>query len=341
TVDKPASIQKLARSTKAGFVVVLDGTKSGTLSATIYDPNGRTQAKPLSAKNADELAPLVAKELIELSKKTAAPVAEAPKDEPTVAPPPVEDEVSEPVTEFAAVEKKSMFDERRTKPRIGVAVGPGGVMRSLSVSGEAAETLAELRNGGTPGIGVYAHINPLQFIAATEGKKWSDLELEVHWRRSFTAATGVSGGVEGQSCSMTDDDLQLRGTYRYRLTDGTYAPSVGLGGGFSQERTVFACDLPVISTVYRGIDAQLRVRQPVFKDVLSLDVAVGPRFLFAGPSANPGFTVAGEAWLEAKPISFLFARGGGRLSRIQASDNAGLAVVDTRMFFGVEVGAFF
>ncbi|MBL9039095.1 MAG: hypothetical protein JNG84_11305, partial [Archangium sp.] len=83
TVDKPASIQKLARSTKAGFVVVLDGTKSGTLAATIYDANGRTQGKPLSAKTADELAPLVAKELIELSKKTAAPVAEAPKDEPT------------------------------------------------------------------------------------------------------------------------------------------------------------------------------------------------------------------------------------------------------------------
>ena len=102
-----------------------------------------------------------------------------------------------------------------------------------------------------------------------------------------------------------------------------------------------ACDLPVLSTSYRGADVQLRVRQPLYKNLVSLDLAVGPRFLFSGPSASPGFSIGGEAWVEATPVSYLFGRVGGRVSRLQVSNGTALTVLDTRMFFALEVGAYF
>ena len=49
------------------------------------------------------------------------------------------------------------------------------------------------------------------------------------------------------AAAVTDDDLQVRGTYRFKVADSTYAPSVGVGGGWSQERTLFdACTLPLV-----------------------------------------------------------------------------------------------
>ncbi len=351
SIRTPAGLERVAKATNVAYIVVTEFNKTGALVGTIYDASGATQgqqsfvnnAAGITPKHADDMASFVSKELANVAKAAAAAAALASaavvKEPPP--PPPAEEEVTEAPTEFVTATKKSSFEPDPSKPRFVVTVGPGAVVRSLNVTGDRADSLAELRNNAVVGLGVYAQVSPLQFIAATAGQKWSDLELEVHWRRAFASAQGLSGAYAGQKCSITEDDVQLRGTYRYKVGDGAYLPTVGLGGGFSQERSLIGCALPVVSTTYRGADVQLRVKQPLYQQMVSLDVAIGPRFLIAGPSASPGFSFSGEAWVEFKPISYLFGRAGGRVSRLQVSDNTGLAVVDTRMFFALEVGAFF
>ncbi|MCU0702302.1 MAG: hypothetical protein MUC96_37880, partial [Myxococcaceae bacterium] len=275
----PAGRAKLAKAAGAGQVVTLEFNKAGGLAATVHDAEGEPRGEPfvvsnaagLTQKNADELAALLGKGLVDLSKETPK-VAAAVVDTPP--PPPVEEEVQDsPPLEVAQPAKKGWAPDP-DKTRVVVAVGAGGVLRGLSVGGEAANQLAELRNAGVAGIGVYAQVQPLQFISSLAGSRWADLEVEVHFRRAFVRATGVEGAVTGTNCSMTDDDLQVRGTYRVKVASGTYAPSVGVGGGWSQERTLFdACSLPLVSATYRGIDAQLRVHQPLFRNLLALDLA--------------------------------------------------------------------
>ncbi|MCA2981636.1 MAG: hypothetical protein INH37_25455, partial [Myxococcaceae bacterium] len=257
---------KLARAVGAAQVVTLEFNKAGGLVATVHGDDGEPQGEPftvanaagLTQKHADEMGGLLGQGLIALAK------AKAPESTPVVQapPPPVqEDVVDAPPLEVVspgATRKGWSPDPDRT--RVAVAVGGGGVLRGLSVDGESAGQLAELRNNGVAGVGVYAQVSPLQFVPSLAASRWADLELEVHFRRAFVRATGVGGSVEGTRCSVTDDDLQLRGTYRVKVATGTYAPLVGLGAGWSQERTVFeACSLPLVSATYRGLDAQLRV----------------------------------------------------------------------------------
>jgi hypothetical protein len=111
--------------------------------------------------------------------------------------------------------------------------------------------------------------------------------------------------------------------------------------GLAQEQTTADCSASVPSLVYRGLDLQLRYKQPLGGDVFALDLAAGPRVLFSGPQApSPGFSFAGELWLEVKPVSVLFLRAGARLSRLVLANDA-LGFVDLRTFVGAEVGAFF
>ena len=189
------------------------------------------------------------------------------------------------------------------------------------------------------GLGGYLRLLPLQWASATQGRPWSDLELEVHYRRSLVGAVTV--GASGASCPLTDDDLQGRVTWRYRFQGSAWAPSLGAGVGLAQEQTTADCSAAVPSLVYRGLDLQLRYRQPLGGDVLSLDLALGPRVLFSGPQApSPGFSFSGELWLEVKPVSVLFARAGLRVSRLALANDA-LGFVDVRTFVGGELGAFF
>ena len=277
------------------------------------------------------MASFVVKQLFEAAKKRAPTVETAP---------PPEDEFDEPEIYAPVAPKKSLWLPDPSRPRVVVSVGPGGVARSLALSGEAAASLAELRNGTIIGLGLYAQLAPLQMLESTAGKAWSDLELELHYRRAFARAQGLAGTVEGQSCAMTDDDLQSRVSWRYRLGEGML-PSLGVGVGYSQERTAFSCDFPVVSAAYRGADVQLRARQPRYRDLAALDLSFGPRFLLGGPDArSTGASFAGEAWVEAHPWSFLFARAGVRVSRLSVASDAGVSVVDTRTFFALELGAF-
>jgi hypothetical protein len=345
-----AVLSKIAKGTKVEWLVGFEFNKSGALVGTIYDGEGKVVGEPsavanatsVNQKRADELAALVTAKIIDLAKQQKAEEAAklAAVAPPPVLPPP-EDDV--PDAELhPMVTQRAGWKPDPSRTRAAVTVGPGAVTRSLELSGDGAAALAELRNNGVVGIGVYAQLTPLQLFEPTANKAWSDLELEVHYRRAFVTAQGVGGGVEGQTCTMTDDDLQLRGTFRWKLGQaGSMLPSIGVGGGWSQEQTLFSCSLPLVSATYRGADVQLRVRQPLYRDILSIDLAVGPRFVLPGPLASkPGFSLAGEAWLEARPYSVLFARGGARLSRLQVANDT-LAVVDTRAFFALELGAYF
>lgn len=357
----PAGLAKLAAAAKVGFIVTLELNKTGALAATIHDSAGVAKGEPvlvsnaagLTQKNADELSPLLSKALIEAAKvippapptastvrtceqgcpggKVCDPTSNVCIDEEVIdAPPP---DVVAPVAEAWRPDPDAT--------RVAVAVGGGGVLRVLTVAGEASTSLAELRNGAVAGLGVYAQVQPLQFIPSLAGRRWSGLEVEVHFRRAFVRATVVEGAATGSTCSMTDDDLQVRGSYRFKVAEGTYAPLVGLGGGWSQERTLFdACALPLPSAAYRGIDAQVRYRQPLFRNLLALDLSFGPRILQGDSATATRLSMAGEAWLELKPVSVLFVRGGARGSRLWASQ-PGLSLVENRFFFALEAGAFF
>lgn len=338
----PAGRAKLAKSLEAGFVVMLEVGKTGALTALVHDAEGAEKGEALSVgggvtqKAADELGPLLGKRLLELSNEKPAQVAvvEAPP------PPPPEEDVNDSPPELVQPVAKAWAPDPDTA-RVTVAVGAGGVVRGLTVGGEAASQLAELRNNGVVGLGVYAQVQPLQFLKSMAGKRWADLELEVNFRRAFVRATGVEGSAQGTSCSMTDDDLQLRGTWRFKVAGSTYAPFVGVGAGWSQERTLFdACTLPLVSATYRGIDAQLRVKQPLFRNLLALDLSGGPRFLQSGQGTSTRLSLSGEAWLELKPVHVLFVRGGARVSRLSA-ELPGITLAETRYFFALEAGAFF
>lgn len=337
----PAGLSKLAKAASVAFVVLLDFDKTAALVATVHDAEGAPQGEPLrvanagglTQKNGDELAALLRPVLLELSKPKAAPVDETPL------PPPEEEVVDSPPELVAPAPKGWSPDPDKT--RVVVAVGAGGVLRDLSIGGDSAGQLAELRNSGVAGVGVYAQVQPLQFIPTLSGSRWADLELEVNFRRAFVRATGVEGAAQGTSCSMTDDDLQVRGTYRVKVASSTYAPQVGVGAGWSQERTLFdACALPLVSATYRGVDAQLRVRQPLFRNLLALDLAAGPRFLQGSTDTSTRFSFAGEAWLELKPVSVVFVRAGARASRLSA-ELPGVSLSETRLFIAAEAGAFF
>ncbi len=350
TLNKSQTVARLAQAAQVEWVLTFTLSKANALIASINDSAGNSAGEPsvitdvttLSDAQADALANLLAPRLLELEKDRLK--AEEEKNKALSAPPLPAPEEQLVDVDLEAVKKESgPFANRsidKNRVRALVAVGPGATLRSLEVSGDAAHSLAELTNGTVIGLGFNAQLMPLEFFDATSAKAWSQVSLEAHYRRAFVHAQGESGNLEGQSCTMTDDDLQLRVGARYRLGEG-YLPTIGLATGWSQEQTRFDCSLPLLSTTWSGVDAQLRVRQPLFRDIVTLELIGGPRFLLSNaPGAAPGLSVSGEAWVEVKPYSILFARAGGRFSRLQAT-MASLAAVDTRSFLSLEIGAFF
>ncbi len=169
------------------------------------------------------------------------------------------------------------------------------------------------------------------------GGRWSDLRVEANYRRGFFSGTGVGG----EACTATDDDLTVSAGYRVPVTTSKWAPSVGLGAGWSRVRTSFHCADPLVNTEYRGFDLQLQARQPLWPRRLNLDLAVGPRFLVVGPGDQAGLSIAGEAWLTAQPVSVVFVRAGARLVHAQlSSPSLSLSVTDLRVFAALEAGVF-
>lgn len=349
TLDAPGALQKLAEAANVEWLVRFTLNKS-VLRAQVVDRSGQpvgtsaslNEATTLTDTQATSLAANVVSDIETLERARIAGLIEAARSAEAERPPPPEELVD---TDLELMKKKKTTESTSWSPnpsrvRAWVAVGPGAVLRDLSLQGEATTQLAELENGAVVGLGVAAQVLPLELFDATAGKAWSQLSLEVHYRRAFVQARGVAGGLENAPCTMTDDDLQLRAGWRYRLGDG-YLPTIGVAGGWSQEQTRFECNLPLVSTTWRGVDAQLRIRQPLFRDIVTLELVGGPRFVLPGPlAATPGFSLSAEAWLEVKPVSVLFGRAGARMSRLQAA-NPALQATDTRAFFALELGAFF
>ena len=336
---------QLAKATGAAWVIFYSLEK-GTLTGAIYTLLGETTGKTSLISNvaiasvtpaqAEAIQTPLAKSLVELSK---------PKPEEVVVAPPPEEDVSGEVENEIAREheaNKSVIESvDNTRPRITVAVGAGVALRNQLIGGAYAPDLAAIQNNAALSVAFSLQVNPLDFFGRFRDKPYDDLFVDFTYRRAFVHARGVSGGVEGQACSVVDDDLQVRGNFRWKL--GGMLPSIGVGAGWAQERSAYtACELPVVSAIYRGVDLQLRVRQPLFRDLVALDIAWGPRVLVKGPTAlKTGFSWAGEAWIEAKPYSVLFIRGGGRMFRAVVSDNIGVVTADARAFFGLEAGAHF
>lgn len=341
----PNGMAQLAKSTNAAWVVFYEFTR-GQLGASVYSLLGDMTGKAAQIINANP-GSLTPAQTEDIQKKLAAHLVELTKAKPdearveAPAPPPAEEDVSGEVESEIArdrANRRSIIETvDLTRPRVVLAIGGGASIRNQLVGGDAAGSLAELRNDSAPGLAVYAQVNPLHFLERFRDTPYSDLFIDANWRRSFVRARG-SGSLDGQSCSVTDDEFQVRGNFRWRL--GGMLPSIGLGVGWAQERAVFTgCDLPVVSAVYRGVDLQLRIRQPLFRDLVSLDVAFGPRVLLTGPLApKAGLSLAGEGWIEAKPWSLLFLRGGVRFFRAVLSDDVGVVTADVRAFVALEAG---
>lgn len=347
----PAGIAKIAAAASAPIVVLLEFSKTGALVATIHDAEGTPKGEPvtisngsLAQKTADELGQALGAALIALSKErppepaTPAVAAAQPLPAPEPQTAQVEEELDDPPP--MEVNKRAQgWSPDPDRTRVVAAVGAGGVTRELTISGPAASQFAQLKNGTVVGIGLYVQVQPLQFLPSMAGKRWSDLEVEFNFRRALVKAKGVEGSSTGTTCAMSDDDFQVRGTYRFKVLDSTYGPQVGVGVGWSQERTIFEnCSLPLVSPTYSGVDAQLRLRQPLFRNLLALDAAFGPRFLVG--AGDTSLSLSGEAWLELKPASVFYVRGGARGARLSAA-LTDLALAESRFFFAVEAGAFF
>lgn len=353
-----AGREKLAQATNVAWLVTFDFNKTGALVGTLFDEKGNPAGEPsyvtnaagLTQKNADDMASFVAKQLIAVADarakakaaEEAARLAAIPK-----APPPPETRADDFVDpdEAARLKRKAEAEKKAFKAdadrsRLSVAVGPGVTFRGLEVGGENAGRLAELRNTPTTGLAVYANVQPLQWFDKTAKSRFSDLEIDVHYRRAIVQAKVTEGPGTGTVCQMTDDDLMVRGTYRIQVAAKPHAPWIGVGGGFSQENTIFACDVALPSSSFRGIDAQLRIRQPIVPAKFALEASVGPRFILGTAGLTPGFSLAGELWAELKPVSVFFGRAGVRVSRLVAANEVA-SLVDTRTFIGLELGVFF
>jgi hypothetical protein len=344
-IKNPDAIAKIANATNVAWVVVLDGPKTNGLFASICGVDGKqvgTTEFVGDAKNTDELTKKITAQLAMLSKIKADAAAKAKPVAVVVAPPPPEEDVKD--AELELMNRKTVKqDENEVDAefiRGIISVGPGGAIRNATISGSASSSLAELQNQNVAGLGVYASVSPLKFVASLRKSRFSDVFVDFNYRRAFVFAKGIQGAVTGLRCSMNDEEFSIRGGYRIKVLNGTYGTTVGIAGAFTQENTEFLCDLPVLSTAYRGIDAQLKIRQPLYKNMVTLDVAGGPRFLLSGNNVQSGaFSFGGEAWIEVKPINILFVRGGIRASRLSLNSET-ISVTEQRAFFGLEVGAF-
>ncbi len=358
TLRTQAGREKLAQATNVAWLVTFEFNRTGALVGTLYDAQGNqagepsyvTNAAAISQKNADDVAGFVAKQLIAVAdaraKANAAAEAARLAELPKTPPPPetkaddfVDPDEAARLKRRAEAERKA-FKADPDRTRVAIAVGPGVTFRGLEVGGDNAGRLAELRNTPTTGLAVYANLQPFQWFDKTAKSRFGDLQVDVHYRRAIVQAKVTEGPGVGTVCQMTDDDLMVRGTYRFQVAPKPHAPWIGVGGGFSQESTVFACSLPLPSTSLRGIDAQLRVRQPIVPGKLALEGSVGPRFLLSAPGLTPGFSLSGELWAELKPVSVFFGRAGVRVSRLVAANEVA-SLVDTRTFVGLELGVFF
>lgn len=227
---------------------------------------------------------------------------------------------------------------RRVRPVGTFGVLSGVSMRDFRVSGPRTTVLAPFNQTVLASFGARLSVAPLQLIEGLADGRFTNVLVEAGYQRVLAKAQYAPAGQAPVGCRVNDDVVSVRGSWNY--TFGTQGPLVGAGAGWSSERTTFNCDLPAVSTVYRGTSVFARARQSFWNERLSFELLGGPRFLRRGPAADDTpLSWEGEAWVASRVTPLFFARAGGRATLNRLAQGDALATRDVRTFLSVELGA--
>jgi hypothetical protein len=218
-----------------------------------------------------------------------------------------------------------------------LGIGGGADLRTFGMTGPALELVAPVEMRPLPQVAVSLALFPLHLLDPGANAVWSDAVVEGRFRRSLAGVRfQQEDGTEG-SCGLDDDGLLVRAAWRYRL--GGRAPSVGLGAGWSTERSEFDCPVQLVSTRYQVLEAHLRARHLLWNDRLAIDALVGPRILLAGPTVDrPGTSLMGELAITAQLTPLFFTRFHARLASTRLGLTDRLDIDDLRTTFGLDMG---
>jgi len=343
----PTGMARLAARVEAQRAVVFEVTRRD-LNVRVYAPPETQVTTSFQAEKAAALtvkdATRVAAELMErASEELMPPPPPAPTPEPE-APVVAEVESETPIVDQDLLEESAAVSRRASAPsgparapRVLLGVGGGADLRSFGMTGPATELVAPVETRTLPQVSVALTLFPLHFLDPDAKASWSDGVLEGRFRRSLAGVRfQQEDGTEG-SCGLDDDELLLRAAWRYRL--GGRLPSVGVGLGFSAERSEFDCPVPVVSTRYRALEASVRARQLLWGDRLAIDALVGPRLLFSGPTADrTGTALMGELGVMLRLTPLFFTRFNARLVSTRLGQADRLDIDDMRTTLGLELG---
>ncbi len=331
-VATPEGRAKLARALGAERVVVLEPAAGKLYAAIHLGPNAevlREIACPAPLKGVWDraLADAVAATLLA---QAGAALGGPPPPPPPALPGPIAS--SDVDAELAREQRR---DAPLAGPRLAVlSAGPGAGFRSSEArSGEALDTLDPR---ALPALSLHGALFPLRLSTALAGAAYSDVVLDVQYRKAFAEARGAT-----QTCPVTDDALLVRALGRWRFGDG-FVPRVGVGAGWGFERSIVQCDLPVPSADLRFADLLVTVAQPLAPELLELELAGGPRLLFGGEATEATATgFSAEAFVTGYLGPYLHLRGGLRTSKLAAKGPGLSELEELRTFAALEVGAYF
>lgn len=263
-----------------------------------------------------------------------------------------------------AIVAKKRAAEEGSDPIVAALIGAGGAVRFMEVSGGLSSALAPVRNGVVPTASLFLSTSPLRAIPAMRTSEWADAVVELSYRKGFATVVDPNApGANAAACPYDDDDLAVRASYRVLFGGDSAArafiPRVGLGAGAGLERVLFGCALPIVSTNYPNAAAFVRITQPIVprgeagtSSMVELDVVAGPRAVIASglpTGATEGVLATtyhpswnADAFVVARPLPFLAARAGTRMTGTHYDDSSGFLVIDdTRVSFELQVGGSF
>lgn len=343
-------LTRLIAAVRAERIIVFAASRTELRAAVFAAPDAHPVAEvgfPAASRKVDAArARAIAAELLDAGKAALhapppppppPPQVEAPEP-PSPPPPPMPQEGVADVDEESRRQGAPSRLHRAPAgpPRAVVLVGGGASLRSLSAG--TSQSIVPLPPSAMARLGVDVTVYPLRWVPALARTVLSDFSLEGHYARTLAKAT-VQGAPNAASCSVDDDEVFARASYRYPL--GKNLPRIGLGAGVVFARTLFGCSVPTLSTRYRATELHLKVMQPILGEQLGIEVEGGPDFLFS-PHAEGHLSRAFslEGWITGRPVELLFIRAGARFINTRLTTvPEGVPIKDLRTFIGVEVGA--
>lgn len=341
----PEGLARLAERVGAERAVTFEVSRRD-LNVRVYAP---PEPEVTASFQAERAAALTAKD----AETVAAELMERASDALTPPPPPAPEpeapvvasvEPETPIVDQDLIEERAASDRRPSAPsgparapRVLLGVGAGADLRSFGMTGPATELVAPVETRTLPQVAVSLSLFPLQLLDPSASASWSDAVLEGRFRRSLASVSYQQQDGTAGSCGLDDDELLLRGAWRYRL--GGRLPSIGVGLGFSAERSQFDCPVPIVSTRYRALEASVRARQLLWGERLAIDALVGPRILFSGPTADStGTAFMGELGVMLRLTPLFFTRANARLVSTRLGQADRLDIDDMRTTLGLEMG---